>query len=183
MFPAAKNREKKLMERGDNMEEYIYIGKIVNTHGIKGEIRILSDFEKKGKVFVKGMPIYIGRKKEKEVINTYRHHKNFEMITMEGYSDINEVLRYKGLYVYIKKEDLKLEEGEYLETDLINLTVIVDCEEKGFVTDIRDSGHNKFLVIKTDSKEVFIPYQKEFISSVDLENKKITITPIKGMFE
>ena len=49
------------------MEEYIYIGKIVNTHGIKGEIRILSDFEKKDSVFVVGMPIYIGRKKEKEI--------------------------------------------------------------------------------------------------------------------
>ena len=165
------------------MEEFIYIGKIVNTHGIKGEIRILSDFEKKDKVFIKGMPIYIGRKKEKEVITSYRHHKNFEMITMEGYTDINQVLRYKGLYVYIKKEDLNLEDGEYLETDLINLTVLVDNEEKGIITDIRDSGHNKFLVIKTDSKEVFIPYQKEFIGNIDFTNKKIEIKPIKGMFE
>ena len=165
------------------MEEFIYIGKIVNTHGIKGEIRIISDFEKKDKVFVIGMPIYIGRKKGKEIINSYRHHKNFEMITMKGYYDINEVLRYKGLYVYIKKEDLKLEDGEYLETDLINLKVIVDGNEKGIVTDIRDSGHNKFLVIKTEEKEVFIPYQKEFISSVDFTNNIIVITPIKGMFE
>jgi len=164
------------------MEDFIYIGKIVNTHGIKGEIRIISDFEKKDKVFVKGMPIYIGRKKEKEVITSYRHHKNFEMITMEGYTDINQVLRYKGLYVYIKKEDLNLEDGEYLETDLINLTVLVDNEEKGIITDIRDSGHNKFLVIKTDSKEVFIPYQKEFIGNIDFTNKKIEIKPIKGMF-
>lgn len=165
------------------MEEYIYIGKIVNTHGIKGEIRILSDFEKKDKVFVSGMPIYIGRKKEKEVIRSYRHHKNFEMITMEGYSDINEVLRYKGLYVYIKKEDLKLEEGEYLETDLIDLTVLVENDRKGRISDIRDSGHNKFLVIQTEEKEVFIPYQKEFIDKVDFINHTITITPIKGMFE
>lgn len=165
------------------MDEYIYIGKIVNTHGIKGEIRILSDFEKKDKVFVSGMPIYIGRKKEREMIKSYRHHKNFEMITMEGYSDINEVLRYKGLYVYIKKEDLRLEEGEYLETDLIGLTVMVEDTNKGTVSDIRDSGHNKFLVIQTEIKEVFIPYQKEFINNVDFENKVITITPIRGMFE
>lgn len=165
------------------MEEYIYVGKIVNTHGIKGEIRIISDFEKKDKVFIVGMPIYIGRKKEKEIINSYRHHKNFEMITMKGYTDINEVLRYKGLYVYIKKEDLKLEDGEYLETDLIKLKVIVDGDEKGIVTDIRESGHNKFLVIKTSEKDVFIPYQKEFISSVDFTKNIIEITPIKGMFE
>lgn len=165
------------------MEEFIYVGKIVNTHGIKGEIRILSDFEKKDKVFVVGMPIYIGRKKEKEVIQSYRHHKNFEMITMEGYTDINEILKYKGLYVYIKKEDLKLEEGEYLETDLIGLTVMVDNCEKGHITDVRDSGHNKFLVIQTKEKEVFIPYQNEFISKVDFNSHTIILTPIKGMFE
>ncbi len=165
------------------MADFIYVGKIVNTHGIKGEIRILSDFEKKDKVFIAGMPIYIGRKKEKEVIRTYRHHKNFEMITMEGYTDINEVLRYKGLYIYVKKEDLKLEAGEFLESDLLGLKVLVDGKEKGIVTDIRDSGHNKFLVITHLEKEIFIPYQLEFIADVNLEKKEITITPIKGMFE
>ena len=51
--------------------EYIYLGKIVNTHGIKGEIRILSDFRYKEKVFIKDFPIYIGKKHEKEIINTY----------------------------------------------------------------------------------------------------------------
>lgn len=165
------------------MEEYIYVGKIVNTHGIKGEIRILSDFEMKDKVFVSGMPIYIGRKKEREIIKTYRHHKNFEMITMEGYNDINEILRYKGLYVYITKEDLKLEDGEFLESDLIGLTVLVDGNNKGIIKDIRDSGHNKFLVIGYLDKEFFIPYQNEFIGNIDLDKKEIVIKPIKGMFE
>jgi len=165
------------------MEEYIYVGKIVNTHGIKGEIRILSDFEKKDKVFVSGMPIYIGRKKEREIIKTYRHHKNFEMITMEGYNDINEVLRYKGLYVYVLKSDLKLEDGEFLESDLIGLTVIVDGNNKGIIKNVRDSGHNKFLVIGYLDKEFFIPYQNEFIGYIDLSKQEIEIKPIKGMFE
>ena len=165
------------------MEEYIYIGKIVNTHGIKGEIRILSDFEKKDSVFVFGMPIYIGRKKEKEIIKSYRHHKNFEMITMEGYNDINEVLKYKGLYVYIKKEDLKLRDDEYLESDMIGLNVYIDGKLVGEVKDIYDSGNNKVMTIHVDNKDVYIPYQKEFISNVDIKNKKIVVTPIKGMFE
>ena len=164
------------------MDEYIYIGKIVNTHGLKGEVRILSDFEKKDKVFIPGMTIYIGRKKEKEVINSYRHHKVFEMITMKGYSDINEIIRYKGLYVYIKKEDLKLDNNEYLDSDLINLDVYVNNEVVGVITDIRDSGHNKFLVIKTSDKDVFVPMQDEFIKEVNLDEKKIVIEPIKGMF-
>lgn len=164
------------------MEDYIYVGKIVNTHGLKGEIRILSDFDYKDRVFVPGTKIYIGRKKEQEEIVTYRHHKSFEMITMKGYNDINQVLRYKGLYVYIKREDLNLLDNEYLDSDYIDLTVLVDNQESGKVIDVRDSGNNKFLVIKTNSKEVFVPKVAEFIDNVDLTNKTITIKPIKGMF-
>ena len=164
------------------MEEYIYIGKIVNTHGLKGEVRILSDFQFKDKVFVPGMTVYLGRKKEKFKIVTYRHHKVFEMITMEGLNDIDLVLRLKGLYVYVLKSDLKLDKDEYLDSDLINLNVIVDNKEIGVITNVRDSGNNKFLVVKTDSKEVFIPYQKEFVKEINLDNKTITIEPIKGMF-
>ena len=164
------------------MEDYIYIGKIVNTHGLKGEIRILSDFDYKDKVFIPGMTIYIGRKKEKEEIVTYRHHKTFEMITMKGYSDINEVLRYKGLYVYVKKEDLKLNDGEYLDSDYIDLDVYVNENKVGTIIDVRDSGNNKFLVIKTEEKEVFIPLQKEFIKEVNLNDNYVVVEPIKGMF-
>lgn len=164
-------------------DKFVYVGKIVNTHGIKGEIRILSDFEFKDKVFVPNMKIYIGRKKEEEVIKTYRHHKNFEMITMNGYTNINEVLRYKGLYVYVDKDDLELSEDEILDSDLINLTVIVDGVNKGVVTDIRNTGNNKLLEIDSFGKMVLIPYQKEFVSRIDLGNNEIIVTPIKGMFE
>ena len=76
--------------------KYLYIGKIVNTHGIKGEIRIISKFKFKEKVFKKDMTIYIGENKDKEIISTYRVHKNFDMITMNGYDNINQqYLDYK----------------------------------------------------------------------------------------
>ena len=83
--------------------ELIKIGKIVNTHGIKGELRILSKFPYKEKVFIKNMKVYID-KKNIEIINTYRKHKNFDMVTFEGYSNINEVLKYKGKNIYINKD-------------------------------------------------------------------------------
>ncbi len=163
--------------------DYICIGKIVNTHGIKGEIRILSSFEFKDKVFKKDMTIYIGKKKEKEVISTYRHHKNFEMITMNGYNNINQILKYKGLLVYIDKEDLVLNNDEFLDSDLINLKVIVNDEEKGIVTDIRVINEkNKLLVINYLDKEVLIPYKEVFVKNININKGIIELDPIEGMF-
>lgn len=163
-------------------DNYIYIGKIVNTHGLKGEIRIISDFEYKDKVFIPGMKFYLGRRKEIVTVKTYRHHKNFDMITMEEYDDINQVERLKKLYVYIDKNNLHLDDNEYLDSDLIDLEVLVDNENKGIVTNVRDTGNNKFLVIKSNDKEVFVPYNKEFIKEINLKDKYIVIEPIKGMF-
>ena len=162
-------------------DNYIYVGKIVNTHGLKGEIRILSDFEYKDKIFVKGMKFYLGRKKEVVTVNSYRHHKNFEMITMEGFDDINQVERLKKLYVYIKKEDLKLGDNEYLDSDLVGLDVLIDGNTCGKVTDVRVSG-NKILVINSNDKEVLIPYVDEFVKEINLKDNYIVIEPIKGMF-
>lgn len=162
--------------------EYIYIGKIVNTHGVKGELRLLSDFKYKDKVFVKDMPIYIGRKKEKEIINSYRHHKNFEMITLFGYNNINEVLKYKGLSAFALKSDLHLDSDEYLDEDLIGMDTYSENIFIGKILDIKDSGNgNKLLVIEKDQKQVYIPYHKEFIASIDFENKIINLNLVKGL--
>ena len=76
--------------------EWIYIGEIVNTHGLKGEIRILSDFEYKKEAFKIGKKMYIGKNKEEVTIQTYRTHKEFDMFTFEGLSEINDVIIYKG---------------------------------------------------------------------------------------
>lgn len=103
----------------------IKIGKIVNTHGIKGELRLLSKFPYKDKVFINNMTIYID-KKDKEIINTYRKHKNFDMITLKDYNNINEVLKYKGKNVYVNDSDIKLDNNKYLDEELIGLNVIYE---------------------------------------------------------
>ena len=106
--------------------EYIYIGKIVNTHGIKGEVRILSDFKYKQRILKIGKKIFVGKEKEEAIINSYRYHKIFDMITIKGINNINDVLKYKGKNIYTTREDLDLKEDEYLNVDLIGLSVEVD---------------------------------------------------------
>ena len=86
----------------------IYVGKIVKTHGIKGELCIISDFPYKRKVFVPEKSIILNDKEYK--IKTYRPHKNYDMVTFYDYNDINEVLNFLGSDVYIKYADLDLED-------------------------------------------------------------------------
>ena len=162
--------------------EYIYIGKIVNTHGIKGELRILSDFEYKERVFRKGFNLYIGKDKTKEEINTYRHHKEFEMVTFNEYNNINQVLKYLKENVYILKEDLNLGEEEYLEKELIGFNIIENNEVVGKIINIeKTSPTNKIMEINYKGKRVLLPYHKDFILKLDLQNKKIEVKLIEGM--
>lgn len=162
--------------------EYIYIGKIVNTHGIKGELRILSDFEYKDRIFKKGFNLYIGKDKIKEEINTYRHHKEFEMVTFNEYNNINQVLKYLKENVYILKEDLNLKDDEYLEKELIGFDVVEESEVVGKVINIeKTSPTNKIMEINYKGKKVLLPYHKDFILKLDLQNKKIEVKLIEGM--
>ena len=75
----------------------IVIGKLVNTHALKGEVRIISDFQFKSRVFVPNFKLYIGKDKEEVTIKSYRHHKNFEMCLFHEYNYINDV--YNALIV------------------------------------------------------------------------------------
>lgn len=162
--------------------ELIKIGKIVNTHGIKGELRILSKFPYKEKVFVKNMKVYVDRK-DVEIINTYRKHKNFDMVTFNGYSNINEVLKYKGKFVYVDKEDIYLDNKEYLDEDIMGMTVIYKDMEKGIVSDIERYDKNTLIKIDTDNKYYLIPYNYNLIDRIDINNKKIYIKSIEGLFD
>ena len=152
----------------------IKIGKIVNTHGIKGELRLLSKFPYKNKVFINNMKIYID-KKDIEVINTYRKHKNFDMITLKGYSNINEVLKYKGKYVYVDNNDIVLDNNKYLDEDLIGLNVIYEDNNKGIITDIERYDKTVLFNIKGNDKEYLIPYNDNLIDKIDINDKKIYI--------
>ena len=87
---------------------YIYVGKIVNTHALKGEIRIISDFEYKDRVFIVNNRLYVGEKKEELIIETYRVHKQFDMIKFKGIDNINDVIKYKGNKVYIDKDNNRI---------------------------------------------------------------------------
>ena len=159
---------------------YVYIGKIVNTHGIKGELRLLSDFDRKDLVFKEFFSIYIGENYIKEEINSYRVHKEFDMITLKGYSNINEVLKYKNNNVYINRDDLKLNKDEYILNDLINMDIVDNEEILGKVKDFIYNKSNTLLVIN-GVKKFYVPLYSDYIVKIDLENKKIITKNVKDL--
>lgn len=158
--------------------EFIKVGKIVNTHGIKGELRIISDFDFKDRVFIKDMKIYIGKKKDEFTINSYRFHKIYDMITLTGYNNINDVEYLKGDFVYINEDDLKLNDGEIIKDKLIGFKVVIDNKNIGNITEILKTKANDVIRVE---KNILIPYVKEFIENIDKDNKTIYIKNVRGL--
>ena len=157
--------------------KYIFIGRIVNTHALKGEVRIVSDFEFKDKIFKENTLLYIGENKDKEIIETYRKHKQFDMVKFKGIDYINDVLKYKGSKVYIDESILNLKDDEILISELINMDVYNDNKYVGRITEYRsDNGNN---MLRVNNK--LIPYSKDFITKIDKENKSIYFHDI-GVF-
>jgi 16S rRNA processing protein RimM len=157
----------------------IKVGKIVNTHGIKGEIRILSDFQFKDKVFKVNNSLIIGDKEY--IIKSYRVHKMFDMVTFDGYNNINDVLFLLKKDVYFDEDKLILNDSEVLDDELLTYKVISNKGEVGEVLEVFfASATNKLIRVKFQ-KEYLIPYREPFVVSIEKNNKEIVIELLEGM--
>ena len=150
---------------------FVYIGVIVNTHALKGEVRIISDFVYKDRVFKIKNSLYIGDLKSHEEIESYRVHKNYDMVKFKGINNINDVLKYKGKKVYVLRNNLNLKSDEYLESDLIGLNAIFEGKEIGTITDI--INNNGYKLIKINDK--LIPLKTNFIKKVNIEKNEVIL--------
>lgn len=156
------------------------VGKIIGTHGIKGELKVKSDssFER----FVKGNKLYI-RKDGKDVpivISSARVHKGNHLITINEITDINLVLGYVGCEIYTTHGDDGLSDDEFYIEDLVGL--IVQTEEKeevGKVVDVREVPQGFILEIDRKGKTVLIPFVNEFVKEVT--DEVIIVNLIEGM--
>ncbi|GAE91653.1 16S rRNA processing protein RimM [Gracilibacillus boraciitolerans JCM 21714] len=168
--------------------EHLKVGKIVNTHGIKGEIKVLriTDFEER---FQAGTTLWIQDSNNNLFnvkIDGHRIHKNFDLLHFEGYDNINDVEPFKGMYLFIKKEDItELEDNAFYYHEIIGCTVeTMNGEHIGNVTEILSPGANDVWVVKnTNGKEFLIPYIEQVVKEVDLQTQLIKIEPMEGLFE
>ena len=150
----------------------VVLGKYVNTHGIKGEIRIKSSFPYKSKVFKINNEIIIDNKNY--IIKSYRVHKDYDMVTLEGINSINDIPFPKNTKVYIDRDKYLLK-NEYLDSDLIGF-IVYNSKLEREVLDIVYISKNKKLI---QTNEGYIPF--ELVKNIDLDNKKIIVEEVEGL--
>lgn len=168
--------------------EWFNVGKIVNTHGIRGEVRVMSRTDFPEERFAVGNKLGLFKPKEKKPIivkvASHRVHKNFDLLTFEGYPTINEVEQFKESYLKVPEYDLgDLEEGAFYHHEILGCRVLsTEGEEIGTVTEILETGANDVWEVSPETgKKHYIPYIEDVVKSVDVEEKKITIEVLEGL--
>ncbi len=153
----------------------LYIGKIVNTHGIKGELRIKDNLttKQRDEIFKIGSNLIIDDKTYK--ITSYRTHKDYDMVTFDGFNNINDVLFLKGKRVYKSKDEINLNNEDILDSELVTYKVKTTDNLEGSILEVEETGNNyKILRLLIDNREVLIPYHKDFVK-IDSNKKEVIV--------
>ncbi len=166
--------------------EYICIGKIVNTHGLKGEVKIESYSGFDSERYQKGNEIFIFYDNEylSFIVDTFRIHKNHPLVSFKDHKDINLIEKYKGSNIYFDKNKRKPLENDYYQDELIGLNVYDENgNEKGIIKNIESTlGAQNNLLIEKDNKEVFLyPFIMEWVLDVDMDKKIIKMKWLEGI--
>ncbi|TPE68067.1 ribosome maturation factor RimM [Halalkalibacterium halodurans] len=173
------------------MSKWLNVGKIVNTHGVRGEVRVLSTTDFEDDRFSSGKTLYVMPPNQNErvavTVASHRKHKNFDLLCFEGYPSINDVEAFKGGRLQVPIEDRpELGEGEFFYHEIIGCSVVtIAGEELGKVKEILSPGANDVWVVqcRRGGKDLLIPYIEQVVKQVDLEKQQITIEPMEGLLE
>lgn len=168
-----------------NEKKYLECGKIVNTHGVKGAVKIESWCD--SPEILADLPcVYFkkGDSYEKRDVLSSSVMKRHVLATLEGINDVDVAMTLKETVVYAERDDIPLEEGDYFIIDLVGLPVI-DADngtEYGTISDVFNAGASDIYTVKTANGDRMIPAVPEFVINIDLE-KGIFVRPIEGMFD
>ncbi|TFJ94643.1 ribosome maturation factor RimM [Lentibacillus salicampi] len=170
------------------MGDMFNVGKIVNTHGVKGEVKVkrMTDFDDR---FESGNTLFL-EKGNGELpaleIDGHRIHKGFDLVHFEGYDNINDVEYFKGFYLKIGEDQLtELEENAYYYHEIIGSSAYLTSGEKlGIIKEIWSPGANDVWVVKREKgNDVLVPYIADVVTEVDVSARKVVIEPMEGLLD
>lgn len=167
------------------MENYLRVGVISSTHGIKGEVKVYPTTDDPNRFkLLKEVLLDTGKEHLPLEIEGVKFFKQMVILKFKGIDDINDIEKYRGRDLLITRENaVKLEKDEYFIFDLIDSEVITEEGQKlGVLAEILTTAANDVYVVKTaEGKEILLPSIKECILDIDAENKKITVHLMKGL--
>ena len=159
-------------------QQYLEAGKITNTHGVRGEVRITPWADSAAFLcgfrtfYIDGQPVRVLRS---------RVHKNQLIAQLEGYDDVNAAMTLKNKVIHIDRADAKLPEGRYFLQDLLGMRVVSDAGEAlGELADVLDLPQGSVYVVR-GTREILIPDVPEFLLNIDAERGEITVHLLEGM--
>lgn len=166
------------------MKEYIKVGKVVNTHGVKGCVKCLpltDDLER----FDELKYVFTEKDNVKRKINDVWYRKGMVYIMLEGINDMDTAESFKDTFISIYEDQLReLPEDSYYIFDLEGMEVYsTDGEYLGKINDIYQTGANDVYEIINNNKSFLIPAVKEIVKDVDIQSKKMVINVIEGLLE
>lgn len=167
--------------------KYFNVGKIVNTQGLRGEVRVLSVTDFADERFKKGSQMALFDKKDHFAmtveIASHRKHKNFDIVKFKGLYHINDVEKYRDFTLKVTEDHLAdLEDGEFYYHEIIGLDVYENDILIGQVKEILQPGANDVWVVKRKGKkDLLLPYIPSVILKVDVPNGRIDVTVLEGL--
>jgi len=171
--------------RGEHMEQFLQVGVISSTHGVRGEVKVfpttddMARFKK-----LKQVILDTGREQKLLEIESVKFFKQFVILKFKGIDNINDIEKYKGKSLFVdRKNAVKLQKDEYFIADMIGLQVFTeDGEAFGTMKDVLETGANDVYIIESPQYgEVLVPAIKQCILDVDIENNKMTIHLMEGL--
>ena len=165
------------------------VGKIVNTHSLKGEVKVISSTDFEEERFKKGSKLLITRGNQlirEVVVQSYRNHKNFLLVKFEGIDSVEEAEKLKNLQIKIDSDEVgELEENEFYFHQIIGCKVFDENDKNlGEIIDILTPGANDVWVIKGENgKEILIPYIEDVVKKIDITSKKVNIEVMEGLID
>lgn len=167
------------------MNKYIEVGKIVSTHGIKGEMNVYPWCDSPDFI-LNFKKLYMKGGSEKFLVERSYVNKTMAVVKLKGIDTIEQAQVYKNHVLYASRDDIKLPEGTFFIADLISLSVIDDetNEEYGKIVDVTQTGANDVYHIEAAGGRIYlIPAIKDVVKKTDIENGIMRIKPLLGLFD
>ena len=165
-------------------KEFLEIGKIVGTHGVRGMVRI-QPWSDDGEFLTQFKTFYIDNGKAKTEIVKIAPHGNVVIAQIKGVDSIEDAEKLRNKILYIKRDDAKLPEGRYFVSEIIGAQVF-DADSDallGTLSEVSPTGANDVWHVKNGDREYLVPAIPSVIVDVDINTDKVVIRPLKGIFD